>query len=71
MDCLLDFTREEMIEKLLPLDIKGYRVTQIFDALMQGKSFMEISNIDAVTKQKLCENFISQCKQRWDNKVFV
>lgn len=60
MECLLDFTKEEMVEKLLPLDIKGYRVTQIFDALYQGKSFMEITTINAEMKQILCQNFVSQ-----------
>ena len=60
MECLLDFTKEELAEKLSSLDIKGYRVTQIFDALMQGKSFMEMTTISAEMKQKLCENFVSQ-----------
>ena len=60
MECLLDYSKQEMTEKLLPLDIKGYRVTQIFDALMQGKSFMEMTTINAEMKQKLCQNFISQ-----------
>ena len=60
MECLLDYSKQEMAEKLLPLDIKGYRVTQIFDALMQGKSFMEMTTINAELKQKLCQNFVSQ-----------
>ena len=60
MECLLDYTKEEMIEKLLPLDIKGYRVGQIFDALMQGKTFSEMTTISAEMKQKLMKNFVSQ-----------
>ena len=60
MECLLDYTKEEMIEKLLPLDIKGYRVGQIFDAHMQGKTFSEMTTISAEMKQNLMKNFVSQ-----------
>lgn len=60
MDCLLDYTLEEMTEKLLPLNIKGYRVGQIFTALHQGKSFNEITTLSGELKQILCDNFISQ-----------
>lgn len=60
MECLLDYTQSELVEKLASLGIKGYRVGQIFCALMQGKSFNEITTINAETKQKLCQNFVSQ-----------
>ena len=59
MQSLLEFTKDELIDTLAPLDIKGYRVGQIFIALNQGKAFQEM-NIPQDIKQKLSENFISQ-----------
>ena len=59
MQSLLEYTEEELVDILAPLDIKGYRVGQIFLALNQGKAFNEM-NIPQDIKQKLSENFVSQ-----------
>ena len=59
MTSLLDYSFEELKEILAPLDIKGFRVEQIFVALNQGKTFNEM-NIPQDIKQKLSDNFISQ-----------
>ena len=59
MQSLLEFTQEELTDVLAPLEIKGYRVGQIFIALNQGKAFQEM-NIPQDIRQKLSENFISQ-----------
>lgn len=69
MECLLDYTQSELAEKLLPLDIKGYRVNQIFTALQQGKSFSEITTLNAQTRQLLSEHFISQPIMILDKKI--
>lgn len=68
MDCLLDYDKNELKEILAPLDIKGYRVEQIFIALNQGKTFTEM-NIPADIKQKLADNFISQPVIILDKKI--
>ena len=60
MECLLDFTKQEIADKLAQYDIKGYRIDQIYTALYQGKSFSEITTLNAQTKQLLSNNFISQ-----------
>ena len=59
MNSLLDYSFEELKELLAPLNIKGFRVEQIFVALNQGKSFNEM-NIPQNIKQILSDNFISQ-----------
>ena len=68
MDSLLGYSKEEMVSVLAPLGIKGYRVEQIFVALNQGKSFLEM-NIPSVEKQILSENFISQPVRILQKKV--
>ena len=68
MECLLDYTKEEMIEKLAPLGIKGYRVEQIFVALNQGKTFVEM-NIPQSIKQTLANNFSSQPVMILDKRI--
>ena len=50
MQSLLEYTDKELIDILAPLDIKGYRVGQIFIALNQGKAFQEM-NIPQDIKQ--------------------
>ena len=68
MQSLLEFTDKELIDVLSPLDIKGYRVGQIFLALNQGKAFQEM-NIPQDIKQKLSENYISQPITILDKRV--
>ncbi len=68
MDCLLDFSKEELKEILASLDIKGFRVEQIFVALNQGKTFTEM-NIPSEIKEKLSNNFISQPVLILDKKI--
>ena len=68
MQSLLQYTDKELIDILAPLDIKGYRVGQIFIALNQGKAFQEM-NIPQDIKQKLSENFISQPVSILDKKI--
>lgn len=68
MQSLLEFTKEELEIVLAPLDIKGYRVGQIFLALNQGKAFQEM-NIPQDTKQKLSQNFISQPVTILDKRI--
>lgn len=70
MECLLDYTKEEMIEKLAPLGIKGYRVEQIFVGLNQGKTFVEM-NIPQDIKQTLANNFASQPITILDKRISV
>ena len=70
MECLLDYTKEEMIEKLAPLGIKGYRVEQIFVGLNQGKTFVEM-NIPQNIKQTLASNFSSQPITILDKRISV
>ncbi|MGN1222069.1 MAG: 23S rRNA (adenine(2503)-C(2))-methyltransferase RlmN, partial [Christensenellales bacterium] len=60
MECLLDFNKEELAEKLAQFDLKGYRVDQVFTALNQGKSFSEMTTLNSQTKQVLSNNFTSQ-----------
>ena len=60
MECLLDFNRQELAEKLSQFDLKGYRVDQVFTALNQGKSFSEMTTLNSQTKQVLSNNFTSQ-----------
>ena len=59
MQSLLEYTEKELVDILAPLDIKGYRVGQIFIALNQGKSFSEM-NIPQDIIEKLNYNFFSQ-----------
>ena len=59
MKSLLDFTQEELTKELEKLNIKGYRVGQIFLALNQGKTITEM-NIPSDIKQILSQNFSSQ-----------
>ena len=68
MQCLLDFDKTEIENLLAPLDIKGYRVGQIFVALNQGKSFTEM-NIPADMRQSLANNFSSQPVSILDKKI--
>lgn len=68
MESLLNFDENELIEKLAPFDIKGYRVGQIFLALNQGKAFSEI-NVPQEIKQKLSENFVSQPVSILDKRI--
>lgn len=68
MDCLLNYNKAELEALLAPLDIKGYRVGQIFVALNQGKTFVEM-NIPADMKETLSNNFISQPVSILDKKV--
>ena len=70
MNSLLDYSLEELKDVLAPLDIKGYRVEQIFVALNQGKSFNEM-NIPANIKQILNNNFISQPVSILQKKVSI
>lgn len=60
MDCLLDLNKLELAQKLAQFDIVGYRVNQVFTALNQGKSFSEMTTLNAQTRQVLSNNFISQ-----------
>ncbi len=68
MESLLNYSKDELIEKLAPLGIKGYRVGQIFVALNQGKAFLEM-NIPQEIKQILSENFISQPISILDKRI--
>ncbi len=68
MKSLLEFTQEELANVLAPLDIKGYRVGQIFIALNQGKEFQEM-NIPQDIRQKLSENFVSQPVSILDKRI--
>lgn len=60
MDCLLNYTKEELAILLEKFDIKGFRVNQIWTALWQGKSFSEMTNLGIELRQELSNNFISQ-----------
>ena len=68
MECLLDYSKEEMAKALEPFDIKGFRVNQIYTALYQGKAFTEMTTISALTKQKL-QMFTSQPVTILDKKM--
>ena len=68
MESLLSYNKQELKEILAPLDIKGFRVEQIFVALNQGKSFVEM-NIPQDIKTKLSNSFISQPCSILDKKV--
>ena len=68
MVSLLNFTYDEMVAELAKLDIKGYRVGQIFIALNQGKAFQEM-NIPQDVRQKLSENFVSQPVSILDKRI--
>lgn len=68
MDCLLNYTKQQIIDKLAEVDITGYRTQQIFVALWQGKTFSEM-NIPQSLKQVLGNNFASQPVSILDKKV--
>ena len=69
MDCLLDYTKAELAEKLKTINIEGFRVDQIFTALCQGKSFSEITTLSKQTKQLLSQNYTSQPVMILDKKI--
>lgn len=54
---ILDFTLEELEEKLIQLNEKKYRAKQIFLEIMQGKSLDEISTLSSNLKEKLKDTF--------------
>lgn len=60
MEILLDYSKQELEQIIKDLGEQKFRATQIFDGLLHGKKFEEISNISKNLQQKLSQNFIAQ-----------
>ena len=60
MEILLDYTIEEIEQKIIALGLPKFRAGQVFLGLYKGLSFNEITTLSKDIKQKLSENFIAQ-----------
>lgn len=60
MEILLDYSIDEIKQKMEEIGEQKFRAAQIFTALNCGKSFSEITTINHSLKDKLLQNFISQ-----------
>lgn len=60
MESLLNCSQKELEEKFREFGFEKYRANQVFIALMQGKTFDEMTNLSIKVKTVLKEKFISQ-----------
>ncbi len=60
MEILLDYSFEELEQKIVELGLPRFRAGQVFLGLYKGQSFDEISTLSKDIKLKLSENYIAQ-----------
>lgn len=68
MESLLNCSQKELEEKFREFGFEKYRSNQVFIALMQGKTFDEMTNLSNEIKTVLKEKFISQPVEILDKK---